>query len=593
MTGPEPLTRRQLRLYIDVAFLLPVNASLTCLDSWLTGVLEIPPPAPRESVAEAWTWRALLLAREWLQIGQVPVFDQPAIDRLSPGPKPANWTARVVLALIETLPQSLYIHVLDAAFGLCAWAAEHPETPENREKFFTVIETFVKDRLRRIAVSGKSTLPVLRAAHARGIPFIHLGGGVYQLGWGNRARRIDRSTSARDSAIGGKLSGNKALTAALLRSGGLPAPVHEAAATADDALAAARRLGWPVVVKPLALDRGEGVTTDVADEATLGQAFEAAAANPRGGPVLIERQVPGICHRLFIAGGALLYAVKRWPMSVRGDGVQTVAQLVEGEIAAQARRPPWKRSEIRRLDELSFHAMVAAGFCPASVPERGVLVPLRSIESTAWGGVDEDVSARVHQENIKIALQAARLLSLDVAGVDLISTDIAAPWYENDAIINEVNFSPLLGDGDISARYVPAFLERLMTGNGRIPVEVFVGGEAAWRAAAQRWRILREAGVAACLTNAGQSFSPSGDEWIMKFDSLCQRVRAMLLCPLTGGIVLAVQTDEFLSTGLPFDTVDALTWIDNYLTSFRKPGPLPAGREAALARLLEEWRKFG
>jgi cyanophycin synthetase len=177
--------------------------------------------------------------------------------------------------------------------------------------------------------------------------------------------------------------------------------------------------------------------------------------------------------------------------------------------------------------------------------------------------------------------------------VDLITTDIATPWYENGAIINEVNFSPLLGDGSISPHYVPAFLERLMAGNGRIPVEVFIGGDAAWRAAAQRWQELRDAGVAACLTNAVQSFSPSGGEWIMKFDSLCQRVRAMLLCPATGGVVLAVQTDEFLSTGLPFDAVDALTWVDSELAAFRQPGPLIAARQSALARLLEEWRKFG
>jgi len=593
MTGPEPPTRRQLRLYIDIAFQLPAPASLTCLDSWLTGVLDIPPPVPRDSVAEAWTWRALLLAREWLQIGQVPVFDPPAIIGLSPGPRPAHWTARVSLALIETLPQSLYIHVLDAAFGLCTWAAAHPETAENRGKFFAAIETFVKDRLQKIAVSGKSTLPVLRAAHARGIPFIHIGGGVYQLGWGNRARRIDRSASGQDSAIGNRLSGNKALTAALLRAGGLPAPVHEAVATADDALAAAPRLGWPVVVKPAALNRGEGVTTDVADEATLRQAFEAAAANPRGMPVLIERQVPGVCHRLFIAGGALLYAVKRWPMSVRGDGVRTVAELVDQEVAAQQRRPPWKRSEIRPLDELARRTLAAAGFCPSSVPDQGVLAALRNIESTAWGGVDENVGARAHPENIKIALQAAALLSLDVAGVDLITTDIAKPWYETGAIINEVNFSPLLGDGSISPHYVPAYLERLMPGNGRIPVEVFVGGEAAWRAAAQRWQALRDAGVAACLTNSVQSFSPSGDEWFMTFNRLCQRVRAMVLCPLTGGLVLAVQTDEFLSTGLPFDAVDALTWVDSELTALRRPGPLTAARHSALARLLEDWRKFG
>jgi hypothetical protein len=80
----------------------------------------------------------------------------------------------------------------------------------------------------------------------------------------------------------------------------------------------------------------------------------------------------------------------------------------------------------------------------------------------------------------------------------------------------------------------------------------------------------------------------------MNFDSLCQRIRALLLSAGTGGVVLAVQTDEFLHTGLPFDAVDALTWIDTDFSAFRQPGfPLPPARQAALAALLETWRRFG
>jgi len=587
MTDPGDPPRSQLSLHLDVTFQLPAPADLTLLDAWLTDVMEMPPPGKRPNAAAAWAWRALLLAREWLQIGQVPVFDPPAIISLAPAPQASKWTARVALALIETLPKSLYTDLLNAAFALCAWAVAHPPDTENRKEFFGAIEAFAV-RFHKTVSNGDSTLRVLQNAHALGIPFIHLGGGVYQLGWGNRACRIDRAMTVRDSAMSARLAGNKAVTASLLRAGGLPAPVHEAAATADDALAAARRLGWPVVVKPVSLNRGEGVTIDVADETTLRQAFAIAAA--RGGPVLVERQVPGICHRLFMVDGALLYAVKRLPMSVRGDGICTVSALVEAEVAVQQRRPPWKRTKIQPLDELARRAMAAAGFSPDSVPGSGVLVPLRSIESTEWGGGREDVISRVHPDNLKIARQAAELLSLHVAGVDLISTDVAIPWYDNGTIINEVNFSPLLCDQEIAPSTIPAFIEGLCPGNRRIPVEVFIGGEAAWRAAAQRWRALRAEGTASCLTNAVKTFSAPGSEWIMPFDSLCQRVRALLLSAATGGIVLAVQTDEFLHTGLPFDAVDAVTWIDTDLTSFRQPAPLPAARRAALERLLDGWR---
>jgi D-alanine-D-alanine ligase-like ATP-grasp enzyme len=591
MTGPET-PPRQLKFYLDVTFQLPDPAGLAGLDVWLTVVFEIPPPGPRQTAAAAWAWRGLLLAREWLQIGQVPVFDPPCIISLAPAPQASNWTARVALALIETLPQSLYNDLLNAAFALCAWAAAHPPDAENRRKCFAEIEKFVANRLRRTVTNGDSTLAVLRAAHGLGIPFMHLGGGVYQLGWGNRACRIDRAITLRDSAIGARLSGNKARTAALLRSAGLPAPVHEAAATADGALAAAQRLGWPVVVKPAARDRGEGVTADVADEPALRQAF-ATAAEARGGPVLIERQAPGICHRLFVANGALLYAMKRWPIAVHGDGIHTVAALREAAAAAQQRRPPWKRAAIPPLDEVSVRAMAAAGFLPASVPPPGMMVPLRNIDSTAWDGAGEDVTSRIHPENTEIALRAAELMSLNVAGIDFISTDVATPWHQNGAIINEVNFSPLLGGSSISRGYVNTFLARFCPGGGRIPVEVFFGGEAAFTAAAQRWRDMRDAGTAACLTSAAKTISPAGRAWIMPFDSICQRVRALLLSPVTGGIVLAVQTDEFLHAGLPLDAVDAVTWVDSDLTLFGEAAPLPAARRTALAQRLEDWRKFG
>jgi hypothetical protein len=108
------------------------------------------------------------------------------------------------------------------------------------------------------------------------------------------------------------------------------------------------------------------------------------------------------------------------------------------EFEFQQSRPPWMRSEIRRLDDLAFKAISLAGFSPSSIPEPGVLVPLRRIESTAWGGVDEEVTQIIHKDNLFAALYASKLLGLNVAGIDIISPDISEPWHKNGAIINEV-----------------------------------------------------------------------------------------------------------------------------------------------------------
>ncbi|MCG8344276.1 MAG: hypothetical protein MI685_03815, partial [Chlorobiales bacterium] len=217
---------------------------------------------------------------------------------------------------------------------------------------------------------------------------------------------------------------------------------------------------------------------------------------------------------------------------------------------------------------------------------------LRPIESTQWGGVDEEVTDRVHPENLRAALDATTLFSLHVAGIDIISTDISRPWYENGAIINEVNYAPLFGGGEISRRHISTFLWDFMESDGGIPVNVYVGGESAQQASVQRWKELLSTGKRACLTNEWKTFDPSGKPLPMPFRSLYHRVRALTLSPKVEAIVLVVQTDEFLYSGLPLEFVDSITVCDNQLVSFRERNrPLSSKRLAGMNSLLAGWKK--
>src|SRR5690606_15284085 len=216
----------------------------------------------------------------------------------------------------------------------------------------------------------------------------------------SRGVRSDRSTTARDSALGARLAQSKHDSAALLRAAGLPAPVHGLVRRRNDALPLAHRLGWPLVVKPADGDRGEGVTVDVQADETLLEAFDRALAASSRRQVLIERQVAGVCHRIFIAAGRLLYAVKRLPKSVIGDGKSTVAMLIALANRAERARPPWDRTELFPDDAQALEALRRAGYRLDSVPPARAIVPLRRIESTAEGGHDEDVTTLVHPENL-------------------------------------------------------------------------------------------------------------------------------------------------------------------------------------------------
>ena len=563
--------RRQRLQRLEQSFALPATVDLPALDTWLARVLpapieaidtasscpQSPPSAPQER-ARQWLWRVLLLARQLLQASRIPVFDPPQIISLNgPDAGTGRWQAQVALARVQQLPVSAYSEALTAALRLCELAASQALTDASLEGFYAEASRVI-GRLTRLMPPGKSTLPLLQAVYDKGIPFTHLGAGVFQLGWGSKSHRIDRSATELDSAIGARLAQNKALTARLLQGAGLPAPQHQVVTDAATALAAAQRLGWPVVVKPQDLDRGEGVTVDVANQAALQAAFATAQALSPSRQVIVERQVAGCCHRLFIARGRLLYAVKRLPMSVLADGRHPIAALVQAELEAQRRLPPWQRSKIQPLDALALSVLAAAGYSADSVPPAGSRIALRRIESTTWGGVDEEVSAIVHPENLRIALDASRLFGLDIAGIDLITPDIARPWFENGAIINEINHAPQLGGGEISRRQIPTLLDLLVQDRGRIPIELFVGGAAAWTAASQRWQALLADGLRAYLTGPELTLEPSGAPHHMALTGSYPRASALALSTRVDAIVLAVPVQEFVTSELPFEGVNRI-----------------------------------
>ena len=147
------------------------------------------------------------------------------------------------------------------------------------------------------------------------------------------------------------------------------------------------------------------------------------------------------------------------------------------------------------------------------------------MESTQWGGYFKDVTELIHPDNIDIALQATKLFGLHVAGVDIISPDITKPWYENGAIINEVNLSPAYGDEEISNSTISTYLNDSINGNGRIPVKVIIGDEIALSEAIK----IQEMGIIVnkkvYLTSHDKTIDYRKKEKIMSFSKLSQRIR--------------------------------------------------------------------
>ncbi len=291
---------------------------------------------------------------------------------------------------------------------------------------------------------GPSTQAIMGEVERRGIPSFRLDdGSLVQLGHGVHQRRVKATVSSSTSAVAVDLASDKELTKSLLRGVGVPVPRSEVVRSADDAVAAAEQIGLPVAVKPPDGNHGRGVSLDLHDVAEIRDAFERARAEARRGSVIIERQVRGHDYRLLVIGGRVVAAAQRVPAHVVGDGVATVRQLVD-RANADPRRGEGHEAVLTRirLDERAERVLARQQLSADAVPAGGQVVFLADTGNLSTGGIAIDCTDNVHPDNAAVAVEAALAVGLDVAGVDLVASDIRRPISELGGAVIEVNAAP-------------------------------------------------------------------------------------------------------------------------------------------------------
>jgi cyanophycin synthetase len=286
---------------------------------------------------------------------------------------------------------------------------------------------------------GPSTACIVDAATDRGIPSIRLSdGNLVQLGYGARQRRIWTAETDRTSAIAESISRDKDLTKSLLQSCGVPVPEGRMVESAEDAWDAAESIGVPVVVKPYDGNHGRGVFTNLMLREEVEAAY--ATAIEEGNGVIVERFVSGNEHRLLVVGGRVVAAAMGETASIVGDGQSTIDALIESQINADPRRGHTEEHPLNpvRLDAAASLELKRQGYADGSaVPPAG-----RTVLIQRNGNVAFDVTERVHPSVAAHASLAARVVGLDIAGVDLVADDIARPLDEQRGAIVEVNAGP-------------------------------------------------------------------------------------------------------------------------------------------------------
>lgn len=289
---------------------------------------------------------------------------------------------------------------------------------------------------------GPSALALIKAAEERDIPWTRLNeASLMQLGQGKYQKRIEAALSSQTSHIAVEIASDKEICTKLLKDLGLPVPEQKVARDAKDAADIADWIGFPVVIKPLDGNHGRGVVVNIMTEAEAEEAY--AIAEQEGSAVVVESMIQGDDHRLMVVNGKLVAAAKRMPGHVKGDGVQTIAQLVD-TVNEDPRRGRGHENMLTRLelDATADKMLAALGYDHDTVPAEDEIVYLRKTANISTGGTAIDVTDVIHPDNKLMAERAIMAVGLDIGGVDFLTTDITQSYRDTGGAICEINAGP-------------------------------------------------------------------------------------------------------------------------------------------------------
>ncbi|MDB5506814.1 MAG: putative cyanophycin synthetase [Devosia sp.] len=421
------------------------------------------------------------------------------------------------------------------------------------------------DRLRSLAAGrafGPTTASLVHEAERRGIPFTRQDeSSLVLLGQGRHQKRICASCSDLTSEVATGIAADKDLTKLLLSQAALPVPKGELVRTADEACAAAARLGYPVVTKPLDGNHGRGVNIDLANAEQVRWGFE--QAREHGRTVIVEQFFAGADHRILVIGGEVVALAERIPAHVVGDGHSSIAELI-AEVNLDPRRGQGHSSVLTRIetDESVEYFLRRANLDLTSVPASGQTVMLRPTANLSTGGTAIDRTDEIHPDNALIARRAAQIVGLDIAGIDFVCPDIRKSVLETGGGIIEVNagpgfrmhLEPFQGRPRNVARPVLELLFPKGT-DGRIPIFAITGTNGKSTTARMLGHILEQTGVNVGLTSTTGIYLNSRQ--IAAGDcSGPQSARIVLREPSVDVAVLECARGGMLREGLAFDECD-------------------------------------
>ena len=415
---------------------------------------------------------------------------------------------------------------------------------------------------------GPSTLSITEALQAQDVPVVRLNtGSLIQFGWGSRQRRIWTAQTDKTGGIATDIASDKDLTRRLLKASGIPVSEGRVVTDVEDAWSTACEVGFPVVVKPRDGNHADGVSIGLTTQAQVSKAYGIAAHHRPNqlSEVIVERFIPGVEHRVLIVDGKLVAAYKGEPARVIGDGIHTVQELVNRVNTDPRRGSGWLFPlDTVKIDDVARLMLEDQGHSADSIPAVG-----ESVELTRSADTTTDVTDHVHPEVIARTVEAARVVGLDIAGIDLVTPDISKPMEEQGGAIVEVNagpglmshLNPTLGTPRPVGKAIANIL--FEPGDcGRIPLIAVYQAQGAISTARKISKALDTPELSTGLICADGIFLKSR-HLHAHTRPMSGSLQEMLTSPLVDAVVVEANPEEILNHGLGFDEAAIVVLINS------------------------------
>ena len=290
---------------------------------------------------------------------------------------------------------------------------------------------------------GPSTEAIVKEAEKRGIPWTQLSARfLIQLGYGVNQKRLQATMTNHTGILGVELACDKEATKRILAAAGAPVPKGTVINFLDDLEEAIEYVGgYPIVIKPSDGNHGRGITIDIRNSDEAEAAYDAARLVSRS--IIVERYYPGRDHRVLVINGKVVAVAERVPAHVVGNGKSTISELIT-ETNQDPNRGEGHDKILTKieLDHNSYQLLERQGYTLKSIPPKGATCYLRATANLSTGGIAIDRTDEIHPENVWLAERIVKIIGLDIAGMDIVTTDISRPIREMDGVVVEVNAAP-------------------------------------------------------------------------------------------------------------------------------------------------------